>query len=586
MSDSNESKTLALLYIAKILYTQTDSDHKMTQAELLDKLDKNHNIAIERKTVGRHLDALRTMGFDVVTSPRGSWWREESRTFSDGELRYLIDSVLFSKHLSNADAENLMRKLRAIGSISMQNKTRFVANAVQGRSVDEKVFDTVDRIAQAIAERKQIKFSYSHYDLKLCLQPQEGTIIVSPLRLVPHNGHYYLVAQQEGNASYDFYRVERMSDVYGVDAQSDEPIKIAEIDDYLRTHPFLSTGESEYCEVILATSKLDDFVDTFGTDLGISKQSDALIKVYFQANPNDLYTWAIQNSVFTEVIKPTSVRTRLRSVSTMLKIKYSHSNRDSYDYAISHARISSELILDHINLAGFTEHRSLTGCKAVTLIDAKIPDVDFLQDFKELQSVCIADTPIKGLGILANKEHLYKLVLRNTNVWDLRFLRYLPNLKILWLINNASILNYDVIYELPGLRQLVIDPTVELDESRIQAEIIRDTENVLVGGTGFPRFAQAKMLLLDLFREICPFSPRDIPAVYTEEKNRQFYDFAKSILNEDDFDLLYAMYNRTMMRNPRYSHWGAERRRNEKDRILDILKRPENLNTILQIYFA
>ncbi|MBO4535223.1 MAG: WYL domain-containing protein, partial [Clostridia bacterium] len=511
MIESLESKTLALLYIAQALYSRTDSAHPLTQGELIQDLE-THGISIERKTVGRHLEALRGMGFDVVTTPKGSWWNENSRTFSDGELRYLIDSVLFSKHLSTDDAEHLIRKLRDIGTASMQKNLTVTATAVARRSVDEEIFEIIDRVAQAIEKRKQIRFRYSQYDLKLRLVPTDDEIAVSPLRLVPHNGHYYLVAKQEGKTSFDFYRVERMSEVSVLDAASVEPIKIAEVDKYLLSHPYLSAGEPEPCEVLLSRFKLDDFVDTFGTDLFISEQNEMLLKINFRANVNDLYAWAMQNCVFIDVLQPASVRMRLRNVACVIRAKYTAKEQDKYENALAYARVDHALLLQNIDLRNYSAHKTLTDCRDVTLINVELSDVDFLRSFDDLRTVSIADTPISGLTALAGKEKLYKLMLSNTNVWDLRFLRNLPGLRFLCLIGNKEIRDYSVLYELPNLRYLVVDSSVELDRSRINAEVDVRDGGVYIGGPVL-RLHSTKMLLNSLFKYMGGV-PLEIPAVY------------------------------------------------------------------------
>jgi len=592
MSDSLESKTLALIHIARILFENTDSDHKMTQAEIIEKLEKEYDITIERKTVARHLDALRHIPYidseAVITSPKGSWWDETKRTFSDSELRYLIDSVQFSKHLSVHDAEKLMEKLRKIGSTTMRDRTRFAANSVKGRAINAEVFDVIDRINQAIEYKKKISFVYSHYDYRKRLVPSDDKIVVSPLRLVPHNDHYYLVAKRENSTGLDFYRVERMSDVYGVDDKNAESIKIEEVDKYLSAHPYLSEGATEHCEILLSAAKLDDFVDAFGLDFSLTHRTETLYDITLQANPNDLYLWAVQNCVFVEVLHPYSVRSRLRNVSALLKVKYNQTAKDSYDSAIEKAYIDGELVLEHIDIREQSKHKELTGCSIVTLNDVRAFDLNFLQNFKHLRRLTIKSTPVGNLNILHDLPFLRTVALVDTGIRDLRFLKTLPDLAVVYLIDNKNITDYSVLYEL-NLSVLVIDKSVNVDMDRINArrKIIDDAKKIHVGGV-FPQIRPSARLLTAIFKGYSDFSINEMPPVYTEANDNRFYDYLRSVLSEEDYEFIVDRYERIILNSGKRDYRKMTRLETEKEtnRILNILREPTNLNMILQIYFA
>ena len=102
--DSLESKKLALLRILQILYAYSDSEHRLIYDEILTLLRRDYGLTVERKAVGRNLSLLREAGFEIVTTPRGSYLAE--RPFEDAELRLLIDGVLSSAHISGSSASS------------------------------------------------------------------------------------------------------------------------------------------------------------------------------------------------------------------------------------------------------------------------------------------------------------------------------------------------------------------------------------------------------------------------------------------------------------------------------------------------
>lgn len=114
------SKKLLVLYILDILQKYTDEEHRLSQKEILEILRKEYEMIVDRKTVRRNL--LNLMEYDCEIECRevlrkktdrsdssylGECEEEEAiwtdfylkHKFTDEELRLLIDSVLFSRHI-------------------------------------------------------------------------------------------------------------------------------------------------------------------------------------------------------------------------------------------------------------------------------------------------------------------------------------------------------------------------------------------------------------------------------------------------------------------------------------------------------
>ena len=74
----NERQKLKLLYLARILMTQTDDAHPLPMPELLAALSE-YGIAAERKSIYDDIAALRDFGMDIEkTSARPSASRNAS----------------------------------------------------------------------------------------------------------------------------------------------------------------------------------------------------------------------------------------------------------------------------------------------------------------------------------------------------------------------------------------------------------------------------------------------------------------------------------------------------------------------------
>ena len=124
-------KKFAPLYILQILANYTDENHTLTYEDICEKLAEQ-DFSIERKAVSRYAEDLKEIGFNIhgvdrdengkkLKTRRGIWLEKD---FSDENLQMLIDSVLYSKYISQVEAETLIKKIRGMGSAVFQQKNK------------------------------------------------------------------------------------------------------------------------------------------------------------------------------------------------------------------------------------------------------------------------------------------------------------------------------------------------------------------------------------------------------------------------------------------------------------------------------
>ena len=132
------------LYILDILERFSDEKHRLSQKQIQDILaDENekYRMSVERKAIKRNLEELIDAGYDIRYEVRRRGTGEKAndiltdfyieRDFTNVELKYLIDSVVFSHHIPSAQKEDLIKKLEklsnkyffyATAALSMENK--------------------------------------------------------------------------------------------------------------------------------------------------------------------------------------------------------------------------------------------------------------------------------------------------------------------------------------------------------------------------------------------------------------------------------------------------------------------------------
>ena len=82
------------------------------------------------------------------------------------------------------------------------------------------------------------------------------------------------------------------------------------------TMPYMYTDTPERIKFIADEDIVDQIIDWFGTDIRMSKlpDDDKKVKVELVASPNAMEHWALQYLNYVEVIKPESLRIRIKEL--------------------------------------------------------------------------------------------------------------------------------------------------------------------------------------------------------------------------------------------------------------------------------
>ena len=125
-----QAKKLSLFNTLEILKTYSDEDHRFTQTEILELLKRDYEMEVDRRTIKSNLMDLIELGYEIESQETNRMIRNEKsgvveeskimssfylvREFSKPELRLLIDSLLFSKHLPYSQCKELVEKIEKL----------------------------------------------------------------------------------------------------------------------------------------------------------------------------------------------------------------------------------------------------------------------------------------------------------------------------------------------------------------------------------------------------------------------------------------------------------------------------------------
>src|SRR5699024_10357029 len=74
------------------------------------------------------------------------------RQFTDGELRLLIDSLLFSRHIPYSQCKDLVEKLEDLSNIYFKSRVRYISTLPEDKTDNRQLFYNIEMLDEAISK--------------------------------------------------------------------------------------------------------------------------------------------------------------------------------------------------------------------------------------------------------------------------------------------------------------------------------------------------------------------------------------------------------------------------------------------------
>lgn len=273
MSKSANQK-LKLLYLYRILMENTDEEHTMTVAQMIEELSQ-YDIQAERKAIYDDIESLRRIGADIVyRKTKTHDYYIASRDFELPELKLLADAVAASKFITEKKSGELIKKIESLCSKHEAKQLRRQVH-VMGRmkTINERIYYNVDTIHQAIARNRQIAFKYFEFNVKKEKQYRQNgeKYYASPYALSWDDENYYMTAYYEKYSSLSNFRIDKMESIELLDQKRLQLPDNREFDpvEYSKRVFSMYTGKEERISLRFDNSLVGVVLDRFGSDISI-----------------------------------------------------------------------------------------------------------------------------------------------------------------------------------------------------------------------------------------------------------------------------------------------------------------------------
>ena len=350
----NQTKKTIILNILDILRRYTDEDHRLSQKEIAEILRTEYGMEAERKTIRRNLLNLIDCGYEIeysesvrmVPNPK-TGVPEESylwsdfylvRDFTDAELRLLIDSLLFSKHIPYSQCRDLVEKLEGLSNVYFRSRVKHIRTMPDTAPQNKQLFYTIEVLDEAISKGRKVSFHYTSFGLDKQRRPRTGEdgkskeYTVSPYQMAAANGRYYLICCTDPHDNVSHYRLDRIADI----RMTDEPARPArtvqglehgvDLPKHMAEHVYMFAGPSETVTFRMKKYLIDDVIDWFGMDIVFSDESEDEVTARVRVNLQAMRRWAVQYGPHIRVLSPErlidAVKHDIQSAAKAYKLFY------------------------------------------------------------------------------------------------------------------------------------------------------------------------------------------------------------------------------------------------------------------------
>ena len=335
MARDNMNKNKYVVFdMVKILKEETDFTHPMKQHQLVDKLHEM-GYGTDRSTVRRTMTDLVMDSKSRVRSHSNEAHDEKDclnetyysglyydQEFSDAELRWLIDGILYSRNVPHEARKDLIEKLCNLGNIHFRKNLNL--NKIRRLAADEPVnpelFENIDRLGRAIDANRKVSLQYKYMGADFALHSRGGSEhLLNPYAMVIRNGFYYLICNNDNHDTLTVYRIDRMTDVE-IRKEAARPVREIRgyhegwnLQEFMEHNANMAFGDPVRITFTSTERGVPIIIDAFGKGVEFTERKDGLYDCVVRVPAFDMKLFAMQHCGFIRVTGPQELADEIRA---------------------------------------------------------------------------------------------------------------------------------------------------------------------------------------------------------------------------------------------------------------------------------
>ena len=304
------------LYLCKILYERTDEEHSLSTVDLIRILSEEYGISTHRQTIKNDLNVMREFGMDIeeVRSSQNQY-KLLSRTFETAELKLMIDAVFSAKFIPLHKRAELSEKIASLTSgYRSEVLKEQIETEKQTRQGNDQIFYIIDRINEAISQKKKISFQYLKYNSKKQqgLRHNGERYAMSPYGLTWNGDNYYVVGYSDKHKAIGSFRVDRIAKAPTIlkATAKNQPVDFS-VDAYVNSMLRMYDSKRERVFLRCSNEVIDSIIDKFGEEIDIVEAPDDTFRTTIETAVNHVFfSWVFGFEGKVKIEGPSMVRER------------------------------------------------------------------------------------------------------------------------------------------------------------------------------------------------------------------------------------------------------------------------------------
>lgn len=356
------SKKMIVFYIFDILKRYTDEGHRLSQKEIETILEREYDIVAERKAIHRYMMELKDfLEVDIKDEGYGIGYTETlrmvpardektnkilihpetgervmeknfiksdfylKRPFSEGELRLLVDSLVFSPHVSGGQCKKLAKKISGLSNERFNAHIQHIACLPEDCCDNKGLFENIEKLDFAISKNRKVSFNYMEYGTDKKQRAKKGkdgkdkVYIINPYQMAANEGKYYLICNNDEYNDISNFRIDRIRKVEILDevAKPYETLDWAEgrrldLSTYMKEHIYMYSSENVRVKFKVVHAMVSDVIDIFGKDVRFLDKDEKYVTVSSKTNEMAMLQFAKRHIPDVVVLEPQRLRDKVR----------------------------------------------------------------------------------------------------------------------------------------------------------------------------------------------------------------------------------------------------------------------------------
>lgn len=305
-------KAQRLFLVADILKRKTNIEKGMSISDIINILERDYNMRADRSTISSDVLYLQEqIGLNIIkkNEAHNKAYYYFEHEFSVNDMRLLLDSLGANKFVPNTYKREVSKKLLGLMSLDEERKLKNYAKVrtLADSEVDSIVY-TLQKLHEAIDEKKEVYFGYKRYNLKKEMESTGKEYVVTPQDIYYFNERYYLIAykgEEKRNFRIDRITSLRVGDYYG----KSNKIDLERYD--LINFDMFGVEKEEIIQLRIDNSLLDSVIERFGKNVNIKPEftgSQNFILTERVGINKGLVRWILKQGSKAKVLAPNSLR--------------------------------------------------------------------------------------------------------------------------------------------------------------------------------------------------------------------------------------------------------------------------------------